>query len=76
MFYSSLMFLKNLEIINWKNHGLCLSHYLSALVLSWDAMLNMTKAELELISDADMCLFFEKGMRNGDSYTSKKCSKI
>ena len=39
-------------------------------------MLNMTKAELELISDADMCLFFEKGMRNGDSYTSKKCSKI
>ena len=70
MFYSSLMFLKNLEIINWKNH------YLSALVLSWDAMLNMTKAELELISDADMCLFFEKGMRNGDSYISKKYSKI
>ena len=70
MFYSSLMFLKNLEIINWKNH------YLSALVLSWDAMLNMTKAELELISDADMCLLFEKGMRNGDSYISKKYSKI
>ena len=70
MFYSSLMFFKNLEIINWKNH------YLSALVLSWDAMLNMTKAELELISDADMCLFFEKGMRNGDSYISKKYSKI
>ena len=39
-------------------------------------MLNMTKAELELISDADMCLFFEKGMRNGDSYISKKYSKI
>ena len=70
MFYSSLMFFKNLEIINWKNH------YLSALVLSWDAMLNMTKAELELISDADMCLFFEKRMRNGDSYISKKYSKI
>ena len=70
MFYSSLMFLKNLEIINWKNH------YLSALVLSCDAMLNMTKAELELISDADMCLFFENGMRHGDSYISKKYSKI
>ena len=39
-------------------------------------MLNMTKAELELISDADMCLFFEKGMRHGDSYISKKYSKI
>ena len=48
---------------------------MSALVLSWDAMLNMTKAELELISDADMCLLFEKGMRNGDSYISKKYSK-
>ena len=27
--------------------------------LSWDAMLNMTKVEFELISDADMYLFFE-----------------
>ena len=29
-----------------KNHGLCPSHYLSAPVLSWDAVLNMTKVEL------------------------------
>ena len=29
-------------------------------------MINMTKVELELISDAGMYLFFEKGMRNGD----------
>ena len=33
-----------------KNYGLCLSYYLSAPALSWDAMLNMTKAELELIT--------------------------
>ena len=38
------------------------SHYLSALALSWDLMLRMTKVELELISDADMYLFFDKGM--------------
>ena len=31
--------------------------------LSWDAMLNMTKIELELISASDMYLFFEKDMR-------------
>ena len=37
-----------------KNYGLCPSHYLSALALSWDAMLNMTKVELELIPDPDM----------------------
>ena len=30
--------------------------------ISYDAMLSMTKVVLELISDADMYLFFEKGM--------------
>ena len=34
-----------------KNYGLCPSHYLSAPSLSWDAMLKMTKIELELILD-------------------------
>ena len=35
----------------------------------------MTKVELELISDADMYLFFEKGMRGGVSYISERYSK-
>ena len=48
-----------------KTCGLCPSHYLSALALSWDPMLNMTKVNLELISDPDMYIFFEKGMRDG-----------
>ena len=43
--------------------------------LSLDAVLNMTKAELELIPDADMQLFFEKDMRDGLSYISKRHSK-
>ena len=43
--------------------------------LSWDAMLNMTKFKLELISDANMYLFLEKGMGGGVSYISKKYSK-
>ena len=30
---------------------LCLSHYLSVPAVSWEVMLNMTKVELELISD-------------------------
>ena len=41
-----------------KNYGLSRSHYLSAPALSWYAMLNMLKVSLELISDADMYLFF------------------
>ena len=35
----------------------------------------MTKVDLELISDADMYLFFEKGLRGGASYTSKRYRK-
>ena len=49
------------------NYGLCPSHYLSAPTLSWDAMLNMTKMELELIPDPGMYIFFEKGTRGGVS---------
>ena len=46
--------------LNW-NYRLCPSHYLSAAALSWDAMLNRTKVELELIPDPDMYIFFKKG---------------
>ena len=43
-----------------KNYGLYPSHYLSPPALSWDAILNMTKIKLELISDPDTNIFFEK----------------
>ena len=48
----------------------------SAPGLSWDAMLKMTKIELETISDIDVHLFIEKGMRGGISYICKRHSKI
>ena len=35
----------------------------------------MTKIELKLISDNDMHLFIEKGMRGGTSYIAKRFSK-
>ena len=47
-------------------------HYFSSPGLSWDAMLKMTGIELELISDIDMHLFIEKGMRGGTSYVAKR----
>ena len=34
--------------------------FLSEPTLSWDAMLNITKGELQLISDVNMYLFFKK----------------
>ena len=58
-----------------KNYGLCPSDYLSAPALSWDAMLNMTKVELELIPDLDMYIFFGRGTRGRVSYISNRCSK-
>ena len=47
-------------------------HYFSSPGLAWDVMLRMTGIELELISDVDMHLFIEKGMRGGISYIAKR----
>ena len=58
-----------------KNYGLRPSHYLSAPGLSWDAMVKMTKIEIELIQDPYMDIFFEKGTRGGISYISNRYSK-
>ena len=54
-----------------KRYGLCSIHYLCAPSVSWDAILNITNVELELISNADMYLFFKKGMEGGVSGVSK-----
>ena len=57
------------------NNGLCPSHYLSAPAISWDAMLNMIKVKLELIPDANMYIFFEKGTRSGVCDTYNRYSR-
>ena len=56
-------------------YGLDPCHYFSSPGLSWDAMLKMTEMELDLISDIDMHLFIQKGMRDGISYVAKRHSK-
>ncbi|XP_057299328.1 uncharacterized protein LOC130629953 [Hydractinia symbiolongicarpus] len=49
-------------------------HYYTSLELSWDSMLKMTKVELELMTDVDMFLFIEKGLR-GVSYIANRYRK-
>ena len=49
------------------NYKLDPYHYFTLPGLSWDAMLKMTKVELELMSDINMFQFIEKGMRSGIS---------
>ena len=43
--------------------------------LIWDAMLQLTKTELELIPDPDMYIFFEKSTKGGISYIPNRYSK-
>ena len=56
-------------------YGLDPCHYFSSPRVSWYAVLKMIEIELELISDIDMHLFIEKGMRGGISYNAKRSSK-
>ena len=51
------------RINSLNNYGLCSSHYSGAPGMNQDAMLKMTKNELEFIPDPDMYIFFEKGTR-------------
>ena len=53
-------------------YGLGSCHCFNSPRLSWDVMLKMTTIELELISDIDMYLFIEKGLRGGVSYIAKR----
>ena len=55
--------------------GLDPCDYFSSPRLGWDAMLKMTGAKLEKISDIDKYLFIEKGLRGGIPYIAKRYDK-
>ncbi len=58
-----------------KAYGLDALHYYTSPGLAWDAMLKFTGIELDLISDQDMYLMIEKGIRGGVSSIMKRYSK-
>lgn len=56
-------------------YGLDPAHYYTAPGFSWDAMLKYTKVNIELLTDIEMLLFVEKGIRGGISQCSKRYAK-
>ena len=58
-----------------KNYGLDPVYYYTAPGLAWDAMLKMTGVKLELLSDIDILLMVEKGIRGGISIISNRYGK-
>lgn len=58
-----------------KNYLLDPAHYYKAPGLAWDAALKTTKIRLELITDPDMLMMFENGIRGGVSMITKRCAK-
>ena len=62
---------ENFRNICSSNYGLDPAHYYTSPGLAWDACLKITEVELELLSDVDMLLMIEKGIRGGVSMVSK-----
>ena len=56
---------ENFRDVCLKNYELDPCWYYSAPGLAWDACLKKTEVQLELLSDPDMLLMIEQGIRGG-----------
>ena len=75
MHYYLKMYLKTLEINVLKYMNLTRSIFLSASGLAWQACLRKTGIELELLTDVDMLLMVEKGIRGGTCHAIHRDAK-
>ena len=66
---------ENFRNICLENYELDPAHYYTAPGLAWDAALKVTEVNLELLSDIDMLLMVEKGIRGGVSMFSNRYGK-
>ena len=66
---------ENFREICIKNYNLDPAHYYTAPGLAWDAALKVTEVKLELLSNMDMLLMLEKGIRGDVSMISNHYGK-
>ena len=66
---------ENFRKVCKENYDLDPCWYYTAPGLAWDACLKLTKIQLELLTDPDMLLFFEQGIRGGISMISTRHGK-
>ena len=66
---------ENFRNLCQEQYGLDPAQYYTSPGLSWDALLKKTEVELELLTDYEMHLFVERGMRGGISMVSKRYAK-
>ena len=66
---------ENFREVCLDNYKLDPAWYLTAPGLSWDAMLRVTGIKLELLTDSDLLMMFEKGTRGGVSMISNRYSE-
>ena len=58
-----------------KSHALDICHYVTLPSYTFDAALKYTQVELELLTDIDKIMLFEKGIRGGLSQSSNRYAK-
>ena len=68
------MYLRTLEMC-LKIYELDSTRFLSAPGLAWQAALKMTKVKLDLLTDIDMLLMVEKGIRGGICHSIYRYAK-
>ena len=66
---------ENFRNICMNRYGLDPAWYFSTPGLAWDALLKITKVHLELLSDSDMLLMIESGIRGGIATKSHRHAK-
>jgi hypothetical protein len=66
---------ENFRDVSMSTYGLDPAHYLTTPSLTWDACLKFTNIELQLLTDPEMFVFVESGMRGGISVISNRYAR-